>query len=154
MARRIFISYHPDDVDQAKGFNLLQWNQNVDIEFVGRHLISPVDSDNDDYVRSKIREQIYGTSTTVVLIGDRTAESDWVDFEIRESLSRGHGVLGIRIKGDDNSTVPPALAEVGAKVIKWDPHSFSDEIEKTHLIASRPQLGPPSSLSTSAGCGR
>jgi hypothetical protein len=39
-------------------------------------------------------------------------------------------------------------------VIKWDPHSFSDEIEKTHLIASRPQLGPPSGLSTSAGCGR
>ena len=39
MARRIFISYQHEDRARAKGFNLLRWNENCDIEFVGRHLL-------------------------------------------------------------------------------------------------------------------
>lgn len=30
MGRRIFISFQSDDTNQAKGFNLLRWNPNVD----------------------------------------------------------------------------------------------------------------------------
>ena len=46
MARRIFISYQNDDQMKAKGFNLLRWNKNVPTEFVGRHLLDPVKSNN------------------------------------------------------------------------------------------------------------
>ena len=77
--RRIFISYQHEDEMKAKGFNLLRWNKNVDIEFVGRHLLSPVDSGNRDYITRKIKEQLHGTSVTVVLIGSKTHESDWVN---------------------------------------------------------------------------
>lgn len=143
MPRRVFLSFQHEDRQQASGFNLLRWNPNVPVEFVGRHLLSPVDSENPDYIRAKIREQLDGTSVTVVLIGGSTADSEWVDFEIRESIARGNGVIGIRLKGHENARIPPALAEAGARVIGWDPDTFADAIERAALIAGRPELGPP-----------
>lgn len=143
MGRRIFISFQHDDILQAKGFNLLRWNPNVPIDFVGRHLLSPVGSQDPTYIRSKIREMLHGTSVTVVLIGEKTAQSEWVDFEIRESLARGNGVLGIRLKDAGNADIPRALIEAGAKVIDWNADVFADEIERAALIAGRPELGPP-----------
>ena len=143
MGRRIFISYQHDDIMQAKGFNLLRWNPNVEFEFVGRHLLSPVDSEDPNYIRSKIREQLNGVSVTVVLIGQNTANSEWVDYEIRASLEQGKGIIGIRLKGAENADIPPALVEAGAKVINWDPDVFADGIEGAALIAGRPELGPP-----------
>ena len=146
--RRIFISFQHEDRLQAQGFNLLRWNPNVPVEFVGRHLLSPVESEDPNYIRSKIREMLNGTSVTVVLIGEKTADSDWVDFEIRESLARGNGILGIRLKGAENADVPYALIEAGAKVINWDPDIFAEEIEKAAQIAGRPESEPPARRSS------
>ena len=132
MRRRIFLSFQHEDRQQASGFNLLQWNPNVDFDFVERHLLSPADSTDQDYIRSRIREELNGTSVTIVLVGQRTAESEWVDFE-----------MGIRLKDSEESPVPAALEEAEARVIEWNPSHFSDEIERAALIAGRPDLGPP-----------
>ena len=88
MARRIFISHQHDDQMKAKGFNLLRWNKNVSIEFVGRHLLDPVNSNNSAYVSRKIREQLNGTSVTVVLIGEKTWKSEWVERKFAGVLKR------------------------------------------------------------------
>src|SRR5260370_39076557 len=77
MPRRIFISYQHADQLTAKGFNLMRYNEHLDLEFVGRHLLDPVKSNDPDYIGRKIREQITGSSVTVVLIGDETADSEW-----------------------------------------------------------------------------
>ena len=153
MARRIFISFQHDDRMQAQGFNLLRWNPNVPVEFVGRHLLSPVESEDPEYIRRKIREQLDGISLTVALIGRNTANSEWVDFEIRESMARGKGLLGIQVKDAGKVDAPPALVEAGAKIIDWDPDIFADEFERACLIADRPELGPPTRRwATEGGC--
>jgi len=84
-----------------------------------------------------------GTSVTIVLVGQRTAESEWVDFEIRESRARGNGLLGIRLKDSEESPVAAALEEAEARVIEWNPSHFSDEIARAALLAGRPDLVPP-----------
>jgi len=142
MARRIFISYQHADRDQAKGFALLQWNQKVDVEFVGRHLLDPVDSTNRDYIRECVKDQIKGTSVTVVLIGDETVTSDWVRHEIGWSLEKEkpNGVLGIRLKGKETSPVPETLNECGAEVIDWQPNQFQDAIDRAADQAGRAAL--------------
>jgi hypothetical protein len=109
--------------------------------------LSPVDSKDPQYIRSKIKEQIDGTSVTVVIIGKSTAESEWVDYEIRASLDHGNGILGIRRKDAGDADIPPALVEAGAKVIDWNSDIFADEIERAALIVGRPNLGPPPSRS-------
>ena len=154
VGRRIFLSFDHDGRLQVQGFRLMQWNPNLDFEFTTRDLLTPVSSENPDYICAKIREQMKGTSCIVVLLGKRTAQSYWVDFEIREALKDGKGVLGIRLKDAGGVAIPPALEEAKAKVIDWDPHQFEDEINKACLIAERPLLAPPTRGSTSSVCGR
>lgn len=143
MGRRVFISYQHRDQMKAKGFNLLRWNRNVDLEFVGRHLLDPVDSSNEPYIRQKILEQLKGSSVTVVLVGKETHRSDWVKWEIEKSVEKENpnGVLAILL--DDSATLPvgspvgDALREVGAEVIDWKPHEFADTIERAAKAAGR-----------------
>jgi antiphage defense system Thoeris ThsB-like protein len=146
LTRRIFISASYTDQMQAKGFALLQWNRNVDFEFVGRHLLDPVNSTNEDYIKSKIREQLNGTSVTVVLIGDDTDRSGWVAWEVEESLSKSkpNGVLGILLPGHDappdpDSPVGKAIEAAGGEVIPWKPHMFGEAVERTAAAAGRIQ---------------
>jgi hypothetical protein len=117
--------------------------------------LSPVDSKDPNYVRTKIREQLKGSSVVVVLIGQNTASSDWVDYEVREGMEDRKGIIGIRLKGAETAEVPPALTEAGVKVVNWDPDAFSDEIERAALVAGRSELEPPSPRSAApSGCVR
>ena len=140
MARRIFISYQHEDQMKVKGFNLLRWNKNVPMEFVGRHLLDPVNSANEAYILRKIREQLHGTSVTVVLIGDKTCDSTWVDREVNLSLAKNNpnGILGIRLH--EGVQVPESLPACGAEIVDWKPDEFEAAIERAALAANRAKL--------------
>ena len=125
---------------KAKGFNLLRWNKNVPVEFVGRHLLDPVDSTNWDYISRKIREQMTGTSVTVVLIGDTTWQSDAVAYEVQRSLKKSspNGILGIRLH--DGVKIPDSLRDCGAEIIDWKPDEFEAAIDRAALSAGRARV--------------
>ena len=160
MVRRVFISYQHDDRMQAKGFNLQGKNPNIDFDFVGRHLLDPVDSENEDYIKRKIREQITGTSVTVVIIGKETAYSEWVAWEIKESLDKEkpNGIVGVLLK---DATPPPrdspvgkALNEVGAEVIEWRQEEVDAAIERAANASGRIQQIKNSKNTGDGGCNR
>ena len=137
MARRIFISHQHDDQMKAKGFNLLRWNKYVDVDFVGRHLLDPVKSSDPSYISRKIREQLKGTSVTVVLIGDKTWDSDWVEKEVNWSLEKAppNGVVGIRLK--DGVKIPESLRDCGAEIMDWEPNEVEAAIERAAAASGR-----------------
>src|SRR5215211_5084206 len=95
--RRIFISAQHLDQLKAKGFNLMSYAKNVDLEFTGRHLLDPVKSKDPAYVARRVKEELKGTSATVFLIGKQTGMSNWVEREIEWSLEKGNGLLGIKL---------------------------------------------------------
>jgi hypothetical protein len=157
MARRIFISYQHDDQMKAKGFNLLRWNKNVDFEFVGRHLLDPVNSKNEDYISQRIKEQLTGTSVTVVLLGQKAADSKWVQWEIEQSVAKKNGILAIKISDNvptpsKESPVGKALYDAGAEIIGWDVGKFESAIERAFKAAGRAEV--VASMGSGTGCGR
>jgi len=102
--RKVFISYHHDS-DQdfyntfstvfSAGFEVVQDNS----------LARAVDSDDTDYVIRRIREEyITGTSCTIVLCGPQTRWRKYVDWEIKATLDKGHGLIGIILPNN-----PPAM---------------------------------------------
>jgi hypothetical protein len=113
------------------------------VDFVGRHLLDPVKSKNKQYIDAKIREQIKGSSVTVVLIGKDTKKSKYQPFEIEQSLAKDepNGILGIKldksVKLPKDSAVGQLLHDAGAEVIDWEPSNFGDAIERTALAAKR-----------------
>jgi hypothetical protein len=157
MARRVFMSYQHRDQGRARGFDLLRRAPHLDVNYSVRHQMQRVNSTNDSYVGRRIRDQIKGTSVTVVLIGAATAQSAWVAREIEWSASKdpANGLLGIVI--DPGAAIPEGLTAAGAEVIDWnepsDVHEFEDAIERAALAASR---GPAIAASAGSGssCGR
>ena len=140
MARRIFISCQYEDQMKAKGFNLLRWNKNVDVEFVGRHLLDPVDSNNWGCISRKIREQLTGTSVTAVIIGDTTWQSEAVAYEVEQSLEKStpNGILGIRLH--DGVKIPDSLHDCGAEIIDWDAAEFQAALDRAARAAGRAKV--------------
>lgn len=141
--RHIFISYQHKDQMKSKGFNLLSYAKNVDVDFVGRHLLDPVKSKDEKYIKSEINKQIKGTSVTVVLIGKDTKESEYQPYEIEQSLAKEapNGILGIRLnKSVDlpkNSPTRKLLHDAGAEIIDWEPKKFGEAIERAVLSTGR-----------------
>ena len=142
VTRHIFISYQHKDQMKAKGFNLLSWAKNVDVDFVGRHLLDPVKSKDEKYIKSEINKQIKGTSVTVVLIGKDTKESEYQPYEIEQSLAKDspNGILGIKLDKSANlpkdSATGKLLYDFGAEIIDWDPNKFGEAIDRAAAAAS------------------
>ena len=67
-------------------------------------------SKGDDAVKELIDNAILGTSATVVLIGEHTAERDYVDYAIEQSIKRQNGILGIFVHD-----IPDASGATAAK---------------------------------------
>ncbi|MBI4027462.1 MAG: TIR domain-containing protein [Verrucomicrobia bacterium] len=124
--RRIFISFDHDDTDKVNGFLGLR-NIMDGFEFFNHKLDHRIKSTDAEYVCRVIREEyIQPASVTVVLIGNNTAQSKWVQWEIKVSMEQGKGILGIRLP-DTNGQVPQGIPSnaVGG----WQPEKFSAWIE-------------------------
>lgn len=76
-----------------------------------------IDSDNSDYVMSRIREKYLGDSTvTICLVGDCTHSRRYIDWELKTSLRQGgyapNGLLAILLPYKGGSGIlPPRLSE-------------------------------------------
>lgn len=154
MPRHVFISYQHEDQMKAKGLNLMTYNENLDVDFVGRHLLDPVNSTDPDYISRMIRQQIKGSSATIVLIGRHTADSAWVPREIAWSLDKQppNGLLGIRI--DASAEIPAELTQAGAEILNWydpdDVHQINSAIERAIAATGRGGNMPINSASACA----
>jgi MTH538 TIR-like domain (DUF1863) len=93
--RKIFVSYHHGgDQWYYNEFSRVfhdHWETLYDNSLERR-----IDSDDTRYVMQRIRDQYNsGTSCTIVLIGAQTHQRKYVDWEIKATLEKCHGLLGI-----------------------------------------------------------
>jgi len=124
--RRIFISFDHSDTQQVLGFMGLR-NILDNFDFYNHKLDYRINSSDIEYVKRVIREEyIRPASVTVVLIGTNTAKSNWVKWEIEESIQQGKGILGIRLK-DTWGDIPAGIPSNA--VGDWQPDKFAGWIE-------------------------
>ncbi|MDZ5757783.1 TIR domain-containing protein [Carnobacterium maltaromaticum] len=113
MARKTFISYKyseaknlRDDILEALGGNASYYQ--------GETSDSPDMSDKStEYIKEKLKDMIYSTSVTIVLISPNMTDSAWIDWGIEYSLkqikredktSGTNGVVGVVMKYNDDYT--------------------------------------------------
>lgn len=127
--RRVFISYHYEDLRQIQGLRLMMHNPNVKVEIYERSVREAVNSDRGAYVRSRIRPMIEKAEVLLCCIGNGTASRDWVDWEVRAAHHARLGLCGVRLKGSRGKT-PRALVELGAPVRTWSAENIVQLIEQ------------------------
>ena len=126
----VFISFAMED---AKEVNLLRGqakNEDSNLEFNDYSVKEAYDSKNADYIRQGIREKIKQCSVTLVYVSNDTSDSKWVDWEIRESIRLGKGVVAM-YKGDTKPTnLPHAISELRIKLVPWNHEAITDAIHR------------------------
>ena len=127
---RVFLSFRGEDLREVNLFRGQAKDRNSYLDFIDFSLQVPFRSENAEYIQRGIRERIRTSSVTIVLIGETTYKSDWVDWEIRESLRLGKGIIAVKLKEDPNLKIPRALTEHGIKPLPWDQKKINESISE------------------------
>jgi len=128
--RRVFLSFRGTDKAEVDEFRSRAKDKESDLDFIDFSLAVPFRSENAEYIQRGIRERIKASSVTVVLIGETTHKSEWVDWEIRESVRLGKGVVAVRLRDDPSIKTPKALEEHGIKPLPLDEGKISHAIQE------------------------
>lgn len=126
----VFISFSSDDLDEVNLLRGQAKNENSNIEFNDWSLRAPFDSENANYIKRGIRDRIRQSSVTIVYLSDKTANSEWVDWEIRESLAMGKGVVAMHKGHTPPKHLPKAITENQIQVVPWNQEQLAKAIEK------------------------
>jgi MTH538 TIR-like domain (DUF1863) len=119
--KRVFISFRAEDRNQVNGLRLLAANQNFDIEFYDESVRTPYESNDPAYIRSKIRDKINRTSVTVCLLSKESHTSQWVNWELEESIDKGNTIICMGLPGVINAiTLPNAAKRLKLPWYRWD----------------------------------
>jgi hypothetical protein len=109
MGRKCFISFKSEDMIYKKRIQ-----NELAISMVDKSLNEPIDSDDEDYILRKIRDDyLSGSTVTIHLIGNRSAETlGWdeqrfIKRELQASLYNGsgntrNGILGVVLPSVEN----------------------------------------------------
>ena len=100
--RKVFFSFHyQNDIFRANVVRKsgVPAGSSWAAGFEDRSMWEEARTRNDRRLARMIADALHGTSVTVVLIGEETADRYWVGYEIVKSWELGKGILGIRIHG-------------------------------------------------------
>ena len=101
MARKVFFSFHYARdawrVGQVRNCGVIT---NLEKSpFYDKAEWESIKRSGDTAIKNWIDKQLQGTSVTVVLIGEQTANRRWVKYEIQKSIELGKGLIGVHISG-------------------------------------------------------
>lgn len=120
-AKNIFVSHYHADADKIKSLK----------EILAKHGMimrdssiyenkNPNNAHNEEYIKSFIRPQIDWAGTMIVLIGTRTSQSDYVNWEIKHAASNGKRIIGVYLYGKKDENIPEALKQYGDALCGWN----------------------------------
>ncbi len=139
--RHVYFAFHYEKdiwrVNQVRNSGLLFGAYSVG--FADRSLWERTKTSGRVALERLILDGLNGTSATVVLIGEETANRDWVRFELEESYERANALIGVRVHhladqrgySSRKGRIPDLLKEIGAPIYDWNanPHDLGDWIE-------------------------
>lgn len=97
--RKVFFSFDWDDVWRVNQVRN-SWVTKGSYKIAGYEDVAQIEKvrkQTDEEIKKWINRQMRGSSVTCVLIGNRTEKSKWVEYEIKKSIRKGNGLLGILV---------------------------------------------------------
>ena len=143
--KKVFISY--DHSEDARYKHLLEaWNKNekFSFEFDNRSPKEPIDSERASVVKAGLSRLMKDAQYMLVIVGEKTYTSKWVDWEIRRALEADMKLKLAAVKIDRQYRSPDALHGAGAA---WA-YSFSEQnvIDVLNRAEAGKQLQPAEGL--------
>lgn len=125
--RKVFVCYHHGG-DQVYYNEFSRFFHDQFETVFDNSLDRLIDSDNVDYVMQQIRDNhLTGTSCTVVLIGAQSHLRKYVDWEIKATLTKQHGLVGV--------ILPTCVVDAAGKFVV--PDRFFDNCNTGYAVLER-----------------
>lgn len=106
---RVFVSYHHHNDRSYYDQFVRLFEDSYDV-IQDASVEREIDSDDAEYVMRNIRENyLTGTSSTIVLCGSGTPYRKFVDWEIKATLDKEHGLIGVNLPTNPTGIVPLRL---------------------------------------------
>lgn len=145
--KNIFISHvHEDDGMLPKLKDLIS-KAGMDVRDGSINSEKPNAATSEAYIKGQIlAPRIRWASTLVVLINHDTAQSDWVNWEIKYASEQGKNVVGVFAHGATDADIPDELRKHGdAAVVGWQSERVVDAINGKITAWDDPVTGNPRS---------
>jgi len=143
--KNVFISHvHEDDELLPKLKELLS-RAGMDVSDYSINSSNPNDAQNEDYIKREIlAPRIQAASTLLVLITHDTAQSEWVNWEIKYAVEQGKQIVGVFAQGATDADIPEELKLHGdAAVVGWRGERVIDAINGETREWDDPVTGSP-----------
>lgn len=126
----IFVSHYHTDAEKIEDMKSLLKNKGFEMRDSSIYEAKAKnDANNEDYIKALIRPHITWASTVVVLIGDKTAKSAWVNWEIEAAERKGKRIIGVYLQDEKDSPIPSALTQYGSALVGWNSDSIIKAIQ-------------------------
>lgn len=125
----VFISFASCDLSEVNLLRGQAKNENSDIEFNDWSVKKPFDSEDAEYIKRGIRERIRRCSVTIVYLSNDTAKSKWVEWEIKESIAMGKGVVAMHQGPAPPTNLPSIIGHEGIRVVSWNQRQLATAVE-------------------------
>lgn len=142
--KNIFISHvHEDDALLPK-LRALVSKAGMNVRDGSVNSETPNAASNEAYIKREIlAPRIQWASTLVVLITHDTAQSNWVNWEIKYAIELGKNVVGVYAQGATDADVPEELAKHAAAIVGWQSQRVVDAINGKITGWDDPASGGP-----------
>ncbi|MNC21073.1 hypothetical protein D3C81_1598730 [compost metagenome] len=93
----------------------------------------PNNAKNIEYIKSLLRPKINWAGTIIVLIGPKTHERDWVNWEIEHAFENNKRIVGVFIQGATDSDLPDNFKDYGDACVAWNSDKLEAAIEGENI---------------------
>lgn len=127
--KNVFVSHYTKDEENIQKLKDLLSSKGYEIKNSSIDSTKPNEATNPEYIKQLLRERISWAGKFICLIGPKTHEREWVDWEIEQANKQGKDIIGVYINGASDSDVPESFEKYGGPLVGWTAEKIIGALE-------------------------
>lgn len=117
----VFISHRHEDDKLVGELKKMLAGRGVDIRDSSVTSDTPNNANNDEYIKSILRDRIEWAGKIIVIISPDTKNHEWVDWEIEYANKfENKQIIGVWAPGTEPGDMPEPLQDYANAIVSWD----------------------------------
>ena len=134
---RTFIGFSSTDIHYYRLMLAWKKNEHIDFDFTDCQLSKEIRSDDEAYIKQKVRSRIKMAGKYAMLIGQDTRyKYKYVRWEAEVALEKNYTIIGINLDGSMRmvkETCPPVIRDIGAIFVPFSPQIVAYALENYQM---------------------
>ena len=126
---KVFLSYRWEDKRYADGLKGAFLNPTNEYRHVPYNEREDYRQKGETVIKNYLKGIIGNCDALICLIGNKTHNSPWIDYELDVATSQNKKIVSVRIQGT-NGGAPNLIRSRGIKIIEYDSRKINDALSK------------------------